>query len=56
MSSVTLPHMSIYTENVMAIRPLLDRLPEAFADPQTGIGADLMEINPDMVEQNLYRK
>ena len=36
--------LDVYTENVMAIRPLLDRLPEAFADPQTGIGADLMEI------------
>ena len=46
--------LDVYTENVMAIRPLLDRLPEAFADPQTGIGADLMEIDPDMVEQNLY--
>ena len=41
--------LDVYTENVMAIRPLLDRLPEAFADPQTGIGADLMEIDPDMV-------
>ena len=46
--------LDVYTENVMAIRPLLDRLPEAFADTQTGIGADLMEIDPDMVEQNLY--
>lgn len=46
--------LDVYTENVMAIRPLLDRLPEAFADPQTGIGADLMEIDPDLVEQNLY--
>ena len=48
--------LDVYTENVMAIRPLLDRLPEAFADPQTGIGADLMEIDPDMVEQNLYSR
>ena len=46
--------LDVYTENIMAIRPLLDRLPEAFADPDTGIGADLMEIDPDMVEQNLY--
>ena len=41
---------------VTAIRPLLDRLPEAFADPDTGIGAELMEIDPDVVEQSLYEQ
>ena len=29
--------LDVYTENITAIRPLLDRLPEAFADPDTGI-------------------
>ena len=38
--------LDVYTENVMAIRPLLDRLPEAFADPQTGIGACLLYTSP----------
>lgn len=48
--------LDVYTEHIMAIRPLLDRLPEAFADPDTGIGADLMEIDPDVVEQSLYEQ
>ena len=48
--------LDVYTENIMAIRPLLDRLPEAFADPDTGIGADLMEIDPNVVEQSLYEQ
>ena len=48
--------LDVYTENITAIRPLLDRLPEAFADPDTGIGADLMEIDPDVVEQSLYEQ
>ena len=48
--------LDVYTENITAIRPLLDRLPEAFADPDTGIGADLMEIDPNVVEQSLYEQ
>lgn len=48
--------LDVYTENITAIRPLLDRLPEAFADPDTGIGAELMEIDPDVVEQSLYEQ
>jgi len=48
--------LDVYTEHIMAIRPLLDRLPEAFADSDTGIGADLMEIDPDIVEQSLYEQ
>ena len=40
----------------MAIRPLLQGLPEAFADPDTGIGADLMDIDPNEVEENYYEK
>ena len=39
--------LDIYIENIMAIRPMLRGLIEAFADPKTGIGADLMDIDPD---------
>ena len=48
--------LDIYIENIMAIRPMLKGLTEAFADPKTGIGADLMDINPDEVEQHFYEK
>ena len=40
----------------MGIRPMLKGLTEAFADPKTGIGADLMDIEPDEVEQYFYEK
>lgn len=46
--------LDIYTDHIMAIRPLLQGLPEAFADPDTGIGADLMDIDPNEVEENYY--
>lgn len=48
--------LDIYIENIMAIRPMLMGLTEAFADPKTGIGADLMDIDPDEVEQYFYKK
>lgn len=48
--------LDIYIENIMAIRPMLKGLTEAFADPKTGIGADLMDIDPDEVEQHFYEK
>ena len=48
--------LDIYIENIMAIRPMLRGLIEAFADPKTGIGADLMDIDPDEVEQYFYEK
>lgn len=48
--------LDIYIENIMAIRPMLTGLTEAFADPKTGIGADLMDIDPDEVEQHFYEK
>lgn len=48
--------LDIYIENIMAIRPMLKGLIEAFADPKTGIGADLMDIDPDEVEQYFYEK
>lgn len=48
--------LDVYIENIMAIRPMLKGLTEAFADPKTGIGADLMDIDPDEVEQHFYEK
>ena len=48
--------LEVYIENIMAIRPMLKGLTEAFADPKTGIGADLMDIEPDEVEQYFYEK
>lgn len=48
--------LDIYIENIMAVRPMIKGLSEAFADPKTGIGADLMEIDPDEVEQYFYEK
>lgn len=48
--------LDIYVENIMAIRPMLKGLPEAFADPKTGAAADLMDIDPDGVEQHFYEK
>lgn len=48
--------LDIYIENIMAVRPMLKGLTEAFADPKTGIGADLMDIDPDEVEQHFYEK
>lgn len=48
--------LDIYIENIMAIRPMLRGLTEAFADPKTGAAADLMDIDPDEVEQHFYEK
>ena len=48
--------LDIYVENIMAIRPMLKGLPEAFADPKTGAAADLMDIDPVVVEQHFYEK
>lgn len=48
--------LDIYIENIMAIRPMIRGLAEAFADSKTGMAADLMEIDPDEVEQYFYEK
>lgn len=48
--------LDVYIENIMAIRPMLKGLSEAFADPKTGIGAELMDIAPDEVEQYFYER
>ena len=48
--------LDVYIEHIMAIRPVLKGLSEAFADPKTGIGAELMDIDPDEVEQYFYER
>lgn len=48
--------LNVYIENIMAIRPVLKGLSEAFADPKTGIGAELMDIAPNEVEQHFYER
>lgn len=48
--------LDIYIENIMAIRPMLKGLTEAFADSKTGAAADLMDIDPVVVEQHFYEK
>ena len=35
-------HLAVYIGKIVPIRPLLNGLSEAFADPLTDIGADLM--------------
>ena len=40
--------LNIYTEKISPIRPLLGRqVQEVFADPKTGMAADLKDISPD---------
>lgn len=46
--------LSVYIEQIVPIRPLLRGLPELYADPLTGIGADLMDIAPEDVVQKYY--
>ena len=43
--------LDVYTEIISPIRPLLAKLPEAYADPQTGIAASLMEISPEELDR-----
>ena len=43
--------LDVYTEKISPIRPLLGKLPEAFADPKTGMGASLMDISPDELDR-----
>lgn len=54
--------LAVFIEKIVPFRHLLMGLSEAFADPVTGIGADLMDIDPnDITEpimksaQNIYR-
>lgn len=43
--------LDVFTEKISPIRPLLSKLPEVFADPQTGIGSELMDIPLEQVSQ-----
>lgn len=36
--------LTVYTKSISPIRPLLSKMPEVFADPQTGIGSALKDI------------
>ena len=47
--------LSVNIEQIVPIRPLLRGLSELYADPLTGIGADLMDIDPEDVAQNYYQ-
>lgn len=48
--------LEVNIKQIVPIRPLLKGLSEVFADPLTGIGADLMEIDPDAIDQSYYEK
>lgn len=48
--------LAVSVEEILPIRPLLKGLSEVFADPLTGIGAELMEINPEEIDQSYYEK
>lgn len=47
--------LDVYIEYIAPIRPLLAKLPEAFANPETGMGVDLMDISPDKLD-NFYEQ
>lgn len=54
--------LAVFIEKIVPFRHLLMGLSEAFADPVTGIGADLMDIDPNDIDgayyesaQNIYR-
>ena len=49
-------HLAVYIEKIVPIRPLLKGLSEAFADPLTGIGSDLMDIDPNDIDGAYYEK
>ena len=36
--------LTAYTESISPIKPVLSKLPEVFADPQTGVGSELKDI------------
>lgn len=48
--------LSVNVGQIVPIRPLLKALPELYADPLTGIGPDLMEIDPADVAQTYYQR
>lgn len=42
--------LDVYWGKISPIRGLLGKLPEAYANPRTGIGADLMDIDPNNLD------
>ena len=48
--------LAVYIEKIVPFRHLLMGLSEAFADPVTGIGADLMDIDPNDIDGAYYEK
>lgn len=48
--------LNVYIDCLLAIKPLVRGLPEAYTDPNTGMAANLMEIDPDEVERSYYEK
>ena len=48
--------LAVYIEKIVPFRHLLMGLPETFADPVTGIGADLMDIDPNDIDGAYYEK
>lgn len=48
--------LAVYIEKIVPFRHLLMGLPETFADPLTGIGADLMDIDPNDIDGAYYEK
>lgn len=48
--------LEVNIEKIVPIRPLLKGISEAFADPLTGIGADLMDVDPNEIELHYYQK
>ncbi len=48
--------LTVNIEKIVPIRPLLKILTEVFADPSTGIGANLMDIDPNNIDQTFYEK
>jgi len=48
--------LEVYINELLAIKPLIRGLVEAYADPQTGYAAELMDIDPDDVEASYYER
>ncbi|MFR3464697.1 MAG: ABC transporter permease [Anaerobutyricum soehngenii] len=47
--------LTVYTESISPIKPLLSKMPEVFADPQTGVGSELKDI-PIEESDDFYNK
>ena len=48
--------LEVNIKKIVPIRPLLKGVTETFADSQTGMGADLMDINPNEIDESYYEK